>query len=219
MLGADPNFRDTVNDSLLKLSFLCFVIKYHLSPCSLFSQFGNTALMWACRCGHTFTSELLLAHGADPNIQNNVSILSVFCSIVKVLPLSMFVMSTGWRDFLDMRQLQWIWRHCRATSHQRSWSKYTRRCISISLTHIIVKCHFLSYSWQQQYGNTPLIKASQMGYSYTVELLLIHRADPNVKITVSINLPSLVLQSSINYVFNINRMDTQHWSVLLKKNI
>ena len=36
-------------------------------------QFGDTALMWAASNGHTDTVRLLLEHGADVNLVNNVS--------------------------------------------------------------------------------------------------------------------------------------------------
>lgn len=43
--------------------------------CSFWSKRGNTALMWACREGHTEIVQILLAHpGIDPNLADRVSL-------------------------------------------------------------------------------------------------------------------------------------------------
>ena len=49
---------------------------------------NDTALMKASRNGHASTAELLLTRGADPNVQNIVSILNLFSIEVEYRLLS-----------------------------------------------------------------------------------------------------------------------------------
>ena len=62
--------------SLLLLLLCCHEVS-SLIP-FLISKGKKTALIRASEFGHTATAELLLVHGADPNIQSKVSNLSIF---------------------------------------------------------------------------------------------------------------------------------------------
>ena len=77
--GADPNIQDTVS---IFSFFFYVVLKYRLSLSSWSQQNENTALMFASVKGLTATAEILLVHGADPNIQGSVSILNFFSCVV-----------------------------------------------------------------------------------------------------------------------------------------
>ena len=72
--GADPNIQGKV--SVYFLFSFCVVMKYRFLSSSWSQQNGFTVLMCSSVTGHTATAEVLLVHGADPNIQNSVSIYS-----------------------------------------------------------------------------------------------------------------------------------------------
>ena len=57
---------------------------------SWYQQSGGTALTYASRNGYTASVELLLAHGADPNIHGPVSIILIYPSVIS------FSIATGY---------------------------------------------------------------------------------------------------------------------------
>ena len=81
--GADPDIMNSVSTFLIYL----FLVHHResSSPYNTLSisyrQWGCTALAYASERGHTTIVELLITRGTNPNIQNVVSIISLFSSV------------------------------------------------------------------------------------------------------------------------------------------
>ena len=152
---------------------------YHVFP-----DRGSTPLMIACCHDNMQMVQLLLEHGADPNIQNNrkQTALMYACRNTKMLrALVSYNADCNIRDFCHQTAVFWT---CRVGNVQglelfigEDKSYYTTNRESVQAT---VGKHLINVNCQNIDGLTPLHVACYEGHLHVIERLLEAKADSSI---------------------------------------